>query len=169
MKPGHALGPGGLAGQPRDRERGGVARQDRARRTARVQLGEHRPLEVQHLGDRLDREIGVGDRLAEVGLDPQPFERPLLLGGGELPPLDSLGERLLDLLPGAMGGLGVDVVERGRVARLREGLRDPAPHRAGADHRHHVQLVDHGSILRKAARTGEASAPIHLSGKATNA
>ena len=169
VEPGHALGAGRLGGQACDRQRGGVARQDRALGAARVQLGEHLALEVEDLGDRLDREVRVGDRFPEIGLDPQALERPLLLRRVELPALDALGERFLDLLPGAMRGLGVDVVERSRVAGLREGLRDPAAHRPRADHRHHVQLVDHGSILRKAARTGEASAPIQRSGKATNA
>jgi hypothetical protein len=109
-------------------------------RRRRVELGEHRLLDLQALGHRLDHEVDiaegvVGGGRADAGDDV--FE----LGVGRLPaqppPLDlaveAAGRDRARLLEARAHRLLVDVLQQDGDAGRRDRLGDLAAHRAGAD------------------------------------
>ena len=66
------------------------------RRRQPLDVGEERELEVDALGRRLDDEVGIGERLGQVGRRAQPAERRLGVGGRDLAALDASSDDLLD-------------------------------------------------------------------------
>jgi hypothetical protein len=66
VHPDHALGVLGRLGDRVDRDRGRVRGEDRVRCDEPVELGEHLPLRLELLDDRLDHEVAPG-QVGEVG------------------------------------------------------------------------------------------------------
>ena len=113
-----------------DRQRAGVAGQQRPRRDDLLGRGQQVALGGGDLGDRLHHELDVeggveaGDRAepADAGLD--------LAGGGAF----AAGQPVGDAGPGPRGGVAVGLDDHDRTARLQQHLGDARPHRAAADH-----------------------------------
>ncbi len=116
-----------------DGERAGVAGQERGRQGGRVDLGEGQTLELDVLGDRLDDDLGAGDRLGQVDAGRDPRQGCVAGGGVELAARHATVEVVAHAIdPGAQGLLG-DVLQDHVVAGERGDLADPASHDARAD------------------------------------
>ena len=143
----HAIGARGRGGEPRDRDRRRVGREQRRGRRQAIERDEQRALGLDRFDDRLDGEIDRGQRVERIG-QRQARQRGVAIGGGELALLDELGEALLDALARAIEGRRGRVVEQHVEAGLREHLGDAEAHGAGADD------ADAADIARRGGRRG---------------
>ena len=117
-----------------DRQRRGIAGQDRPRRAAPVQLGQHAPLEVQSLPARPRSpgppRPGPRSRACSGPAPPCPAPRPRVSRPrSTLPPVDAR-----DVRPRQVELPLIHVLEHHRHPRRRDHIADPAAHRARADH-----------------------------------
>ena len=118
--------------QPRDRDRGGIGRQDRAVRADRVELAEQVPLRRLVLDDGLDDDVGLGEaRKNRRGRDPGEGRGLLLrraLATGDLPV-----EVLLDRPEGLLEIRPFQIRQENVESRRGRDVGDAAAHLAGAD------------------------------------
>ena len=92
-----------------------------------VELGEHLPLRLELLDDRLDHEVAVG-QVGELGREGQPAERRVPLLGGRLALLDGAANVVRDRLSGAFTELLADLAPDRLEARpARRPVRCPHP------------------------------------------
>ena len=107
-----------------------------------VELTEHRTLEVEPLGDRLDDKLGlteVGERRRRG--DPAEQRRALLLG--ELAARHGPRGRVLEVLPGAGDRVVVDLHPGDVETGTGEHLRDARAHGAETDDADLAELASH--------------------------
>src|SRR5207302_1802905 len=105
-----------------------------------VGLREEIPLQVEVLGHRFDDQVGLADGGLEVGGKSDSLRCRVGSGGVDLPLLDALAQRRLDVRSGGIEGVRFDVVNDGFVTRDRGEVGDATAHRTGADH---GDLTDH--------------------------
>jgi len=118
-------------GDPGDRDRGGVDDHDRLRAEDPVELGVHPALDVPVLGDVLDHEVGLGQRLDADGGGDAAQDLVGVQGG----PAHQAAEPAVaaDGRLGVRQDLLVDVDEDGLVAGLGQVVRDSDAHDPGTD------------------------------------
>jgi hypothetical protein len=156
----HLVGPVGGVPDLGDREAGGVGGEDRVAGRRRVELCEHRVLDLHLLRHGLDDEVHVAERVVGGGAGDE-AERALGLRGGVLLRQLALLDELRNLALGDLARLLqsrvdeplVDVLEHDRDAGGRDDLGDLASHHPRADdpcfeHEH----AGHPSRPRPAAR-----------------
>ena len=107
-----------------------------------VEVGDHRLLDVEPLENRLDHDVAVGE-IVDLGGRRDAGERRVLVGGRDLAARGEPLEALLDRPHAAADRRFADVLKPHRIARRREGLRDPRPHRPGAHHADFLDAFDH--------------------------
>jgi hypothetical protein len=138
----HAFRPLRGLGDLRDRERGGVRREDRVRPADSLELGKEPPLRLQLFDDRLDDEVAVG-QVVELGRQRQPPEGRVLVGLGHAPFLHGPAEVALDRRAGAFVQLVGDLPADRRMPRLGADLGDARAHRPQPDNSNPLDL--HGA------------------------
>ncbi len=119
-------------GEPRDRDRTGVAREDRGCREMFADAGENRALDFLALGRRFDDEVGGGEG-AMVGNGRDAFEQRIGVALAHLLFRDQAAECLGDAGLARFGAGDVDVGEEHVVAGARRHLRDPRAHLPRSD------------------------------------
>ncbi len=145
VHPDHALGARGRLGDLRDRQRRRVGREERARRGDRVEPREDLALELERLGNGLDRQIDPGRGELEFGGRSDPIERRRLLLGGDLAPGDALVERHADPVDSPLDEVHGRVVQPHLEARGRRDLGDPTTHRPRAEDRDRLHMAHFGA------------------------
>ena len=130
----HALGTLHARGDPGDRNRGGVRRQDRLRPQRAGQVLEHLLLHRLALGHRFDRELCLRRLLRRRGA-PEPGGRCLRLVRLELPLADRAVELPADPRQRLAHQLGVQIDQHHRKPALGGDLGDSGPHLPRSDDR----------------------------------
>ncbi len=149
VEPDRAIGPGGGGGHLDDRQRRGVGREDRVRRTELVELHEHRVLDFDVLDDGLDHDVAIGE-VAELGRAAHARERRLAVRRGHLLLLDRFLHESADLLERPLPVRLLHLACNDLVARLRADVDDPAPHEARPENTHLLDLLlAHSPSLRR--------------------
>ena len=126
------LGAVGRGPQTGDRNRGGIAGEQRIRPQMRGQFLEDRPLHVFLFGRGLDDQIAAAE-IGEVGAGMDSRQRDLLVFRAQLTLGDLTLERAVDRSQRLGQLIGVGVLERDLQAGDRADMRDPRTHLAGAD------------------------------------
>jgi signal transduction histidine kinase len=132
MKPHDALGAIGRRRQLGDRQRRGVARQERVGRQQTTGLGEELLFPLHPLGDSLNKELRRRQR-RHRRRRLQPRQSGLLIGLLQLALLDADGERLFDLFAPRIEDDGVEIDQGGLVPGHTQDLGDAVTHGACAD------------------------------------
>ncbi|MNK96383.1 hypothetical protein D3C87_1166610 [compost metagenome] len=128
----HAARVPGAHGDGRDRQRRGVRRDHRVFPDDGFQLGDQVALDLELLHDGFQHHVAAGQvfqRVARLHAG----QRGLAVGGADLALVGQLGERVLQVLARSGHGLGVDVEQVDRQARLCGNLGNTAAHGARAD------------------------------------
>ena len=139
----HALRPRRRRRDLRDRQRGGVRREDGVLRRDPVQLGEELSLRLDLLHDRLDDEVAGGE-VRHVSGQREALDRRVPLRLLELPLLDLAGQEVRDAAACLLRELHRDLATDGLEACLDRQLRDPGAHRPETDDADLLDLPGHG-------------------------
>lgn len=135
MQPGHACRVLQCPGDGGDRQRRGIAGEQRRGRAERLQIAEQALFDRQIFRHRFNHQRAVGQLLERVGA----FEaRQQCFGarGIGLAAVHPLPQAASELVDRALGGGGRDIEQPYRVAGGGGHLGDADAHGAGADHRH---------------------------------
>ncbi len=138
-------------GEAVDRDRRGVAREDRGRRGDGVDLVPEALLDLEVLEHGFDDDVGVG-RATEVGGGLDPCERGVALVLGEATLRDRAVQVAGDPIAACLGAREIGLVQRDRQADGGVDLGDPMAHQPGARHEHPLDLGRHGSDGTRASR-----------------
>ena len=116
-----------------DRQRGGVGGQQRVRLHGLGGAREDLLLQLHHLRNRLDDDLGPCHRLGGIGRGAEAAERGVADVGLHFSELDALVELCLHAPHRALEGLVAHVCQSDVVACDSRDLRDPVAHRAGSE------------------------------------
>ena len=135
MEADEPLGPLGRGRLLDHRKRRGVGREHGAVLDDLVKRAPHVDLQLEVLGDRLDREVAVG----EVDVVERSGDAPahgVGLGLLDAALLDRAGELLLDAPDALVEAILVDLAQDYLIAGLGGDLRDAVPHQTRSEHAH---------------------------------
>jgi hypothetical protein len=131
-----------------DRQRRGVAREQRVRRDDRVDRSKDLALELEVLGDRLDHAVDAAARRRELVECGDARQRSIAVRRLHLAELDALVEVVRDLGNARPGGTLQHIVEMYACAHRRGDMCDAVAHRARPDHRVMVRSSSEGNARR---------------------
>ena len=133
MDPDHLLGSGGGDAELHDRDRAGVAGEDRPLVGHEpVELAEDVGLHLLVLDDRLDDELAVG-HVGQVGGEREPRHGGVALLLGELAGAEAAVERLHEPAAPGLGGRLVDLADEHVEPGSGAHLGDPRAHETASD------------------------------------
>jgi hypothetical protein len=104
------------------------------RRRHTLDLLKQRQFQIDFFRRRLDDELRIGERLVQAGGCGQAAQHRLSIGRDHLPQLDAFLENVVDRQAPFRDRGVADVIHPRRVTTGDRRMRDPVPHRPGAQH-----------------------------------